>query len=184
MQIPEPFLSKLLFSDTNMGWFWLIVRIWVGYQWLMAGYEKVINPAWVGASAGSGVRSFLLFALTKSSGLHPDVSGWYAWFIKMIALPNAHVFSYIIAFGELAVGLGLILGVFTGITAFFGSFMNMNYLLAGTVSTNPVLLFSQLFLILAWRVAGWIGFDRWLLPLLGTPWYPGKVFKKYATLHQ
>jgi len=31
-------------------------------------------------------------------------------------------------------------------------------------------------LVLAWRNAGWIGLDRWLLPAFGTPWKPGRVF--------
>jgi len=35
----------------------------------------------------------------------------------------------------------------------------------------------ELFLILAWRVAGWLGADRYILPLLGTPWFPGELFK-------
>ena len=48
--------------------------------------------------------------------------------------------------------------------------MNFNYLLAGTVSTNPILGILGILLILAWRVAGYYGADRYLLPLLGTPW--------------
>jgi thiosulfate dehydrogenase [quinone] large subunit len=32
-------------------------------------------------------------------------------------------------------------------------------------------------LILAWKVAGWIGVDRYLLPLLGTPWHRGRLFQ-------
>ncbi|MFA9404074.1 MAG: hypothetical protein ACERKY_13540, partial [Anaerolineales bacterium] len=63
-----------------------------------------------------------------------------------------------------------------GMAAFFGGFMNMNYLLAGTVSTNPLLLAIAIFLILAWKTAGWWGIDRWLLPMLGTPWRPGFIF--------
>ncbi len=78
-----------------------------------------------------------------------------------------------VAWGELLVGIALILGAFTGIAAFFGAFMNMNFLLAGAVSTNPILLLGQLFLILAWRVAGWLGLDRYLLPKLKTPWFRG-----------
>jgi thiosulfate dehydrogenase [quinone] large subunit len=30
-------------------------------------------------------------------------------------------------------------------------------------------------LILAWKTAGWYGLDRWLLPLVGTPWAAGRV---------
>lgn len=62
------------------------------------------------------------------------------------------------------------MGALTGIAAFFGVFMDMNYLLAGTISTNPILGLIGLFLILAWRVAGYYGVDRYLLPMLGTPW--------------
>jgi len=75
-----------------------------------------------------------------------------------------------VTFGEVAVGIGLIIGLLTGIAAFFGVFMNMNFLLAGAVSINPIIGGLAIFLVLAWRIAGYYGVDRWLLPLLGTPW--------------
>lgn len=178
VKIPEPGLSKLLFSDTRTSWLWLLIRVYVGWEWIVAGWAKVNNPLWVGPSAGKPVYGFLMGALEKTTGAHPDVSPWYAEFIKNVALPNATLFSNAVAVGELLVGIGLILGVFTGISAFFGAFMNMNYLFAGTVSANPILFLSQLFLILAWRTAGWIGLDRFLLPYLGTPWEKGKLFRK------
>ena len=176
--IPEPFIAKFFFANTRMGWVWLVLRIYVGWQWLVAGYEKVISPVWVGPKAGTAIHGFLMGALSKTSGPHADVSGWYAMFVHNVALPHAMEFSYAVAFGELFVGLALILGLFTGIAAFFGAFMNMNYLFAGTVSINPLLFLIELFLILAWRVAGWVGLDRWVLPLLGTPWDEGKLFRK------
>jgi thiosulfate dehydrogenase [quinone] large subunit len=117
-------------------------------------------------------------SLDKASGIHPDVSEWYASFLKVIVLPNTVAFSNTIAVGELLVGLALIIGAFTGIAAFFGAFMNMNYLFAGTISINPLLFLLQLFLILAWRIAGFYGLDRFILPLLGTPWQKGKLFVK------
>lgn len=178
VQIPEPKLSRFFFSDTKMSWFWLIIRLYVGWEWLIAGWAKVNNPMWFGPTAGKPVSGFLMGALEKTSGAHPDVSLWYAEFIKNVALPNATVFSNMVAIGELLVGIALILGAFTGIAAFFGAFMNMNYLFAGTVSVNPLLFILQLFLILAWRIAGFYGLDRYLLPLLGTPWQKGKLFKK------
>jgi thiosulfate dehydrogenase [quinone] large subunit len=85
--------------------------------------------------------------------------------------------SKLVAVGETLVGIALIVGLFTGIAAFFGSFMNVNYLLAGAVSTNPILFVIATWLVLAWKTAGWWGLDRWVLPLLGTPWSPGRVFK-------
>jgi len=177
-QIEEPRVSKFVFGDTRFAWVWLIVRLYLGWQWISAGWEKVGNPVWTGAKAGVAVQGFLSGALVKTAGAHPDVSRWYGSFIEHFALPHAALFSYIISYGEIAVGVALVLGVFTGIAAFFGTFMNLNYLFAGAVSVNPFLLVLQLFLILAWRTAGWWGFDRWLLPGLGTPWKKGELFKK------
>jgi len=74
-------------------------------------------------------------------------------------------------FGEIAVGLGLVFGILTGFAAFFGALMNMSFLLAGSASTNPVMFTLAVGLILAWRVAGYYGVDRALLPMLGVPWH-------------
>ena len=178
IDLPEPKLSKLLFADTRFSAVWLLVRLYVGYQWLQAGFEKVINPLWVGPKAGVALSGFVMGALGKATGSHPDVQSWYAQFLQGFVVHNAVTFSYVVSFGELLVGVALILGIFTGIAAFFGAFMNMNYLLAGTVSINPILFCFELFLILAWRVAGWLGLDRFILPLFGTPWKPGRFFKR------
>jgi thiosulfate dehydrogenase [quinone] large subunit len=163
-QFAQPRLFQFLYSDTRMSWVWLVVRLYVGWEWLQAGWEKVMDPQWVGLGAGTAIKGFLAGALTKTVGMHPDVSSWYAGFIRDFAVPHAHQFSYFIAYGEVLVGIALILGVLTGIAAFFGVFMNLNYLLAGTVSVNPQLLVLGMLLMLAWRTAGWLGLDRWVLP--------------------
>ncbi len=178
IQIPEPPIARFLFSDTRTAFIWLLIRLYVGWEWIQAGYEKIISPVWTGEKAGVALQGFLMGALKKSTGLHPDVSGWYASFLHGFVIPNVVLFSYLVSFGELFVGIALILGIFTGLAAFFGGFMNMNYLFAGTVSINPLLFLLELFLILAWRVAGWYGLDRFFLPLAGTPWQLGKLFKK------
>lgn len=169
-------VARFLFADVRFSWFWLIVRLYTGYEWLTAGWEKVTDPTWVGGQAGSALTGFVTSALAKATGAHPSVQSWYASFLQNVVLPNAPVFGGIVAFGELLVGVALILGLFTGIAAFFGGFMNMNYLLAGTVSTNPFLFVFATWLVLAWKTAGWIGLDHWILTSLGTPWRPGKVF--------
>lgn len=178
IEFPEPKLSKLLFADTRLSLLWFVIRVYVGWQWLVAGWDKIQSPVWVGEKAGVALKGFLSFALTKTAGEHPDVQGWYGQFLSNFVMHNLSLFSHIVSYGELLVGVALIIGAFTGIAAFFGAFMNMNYLLAGTVSTNPILFFLELFLILAWRVAGWWGLDRFLLPFLGTPWKRGSFFKK------
>ncbi len=88
---------------------------------------------------------------------------------------------YLVTFGEVLIGLGLIFGVLTGIAAFFGVFMNLNFLLSGAVSINPIIGTLALLLVLSWRVAGYYGVDRYLLPLLGTPWTGTLARQKRAT---
>lgn len=168
--IGESPISHLLFNNTKVAWFWFVVRLYVGYEWFMAGWGKVTNEAWVGGDAGKALVGFVSGALSKTTGAHPDVQSWYATFLQNAVLSHPAVWSHIIAFGEVAVGVGLIIGAFTGIAAFFGLFMNLNFLLSGTVSINPVLFTLSIGLILAWKVAGYIGVDRFLLPRLGTPW--------------
>jgi thiosulfate dehydrogenase (quinone) large subunit len=172
----DPPLAQALFSDVRWAWIWIIPRVFLGYEWLMAGWGKLFSPVWTGDKAGVAVAGFVQGALAKTGGEHPDVTGWYAWFLQTVVLPNAAVWGYLVAVGEVLVGIALIVGIFTGIAAFFGSFMNVNYLLAGTVSSNPVLGLIGLFLILAWKTAGWWGLDRWVLPALGTPWRSGRAF--------
>ncbi len=187
VQIPEPPIARFLFADTRfMPVVWLIVRLYVGYEWLVASLEKltgynfsigssfgtpVQGGAWVfNAHSGAALQGFVKGALAQATGAHPAVQGWYASFLQGFVLPNAGWFAYVVTFGELLVALGLIFGVLTGIAAFFGVFMNLNFMLAGAVSINPVIGTLAIFLVLAWRIAGYYGVDRYLLPALGTPW--------------
>src|SRR5947209_677809 len=184
-QVPEPPIARFLFADTRMAWLWLIVRLYVGYQWITAGLEKLsgysftfdgsfgqkVSSPWIfGTHDGAAIKGFVSGALAQAGGPHPAVQGWYASFLQNVVLPNATLFAYLVTFGEVLIGLALLFGVLTGIAAFFGVFMNLNFLLAGAVSINPVIGVLALFLVLAWRIAGFWGIDRYLLPLLGTPW--------------
>jgi thiosulfate dehydrogenase [quinone] large subunit len=181
ISIEDPPVARFLFGDVRFSWFWLIIRLYVGYEWLTAGWEKVINPAWVGPQGGTALAGFVKGALAKTTGTNPSVQSWYASFLQNVVLPHTALFGIIVAFGELLVGIALILGIFTGIAAFFGGFMNVNYLLAGTVSTNPFLFVFATWLVLAWKTAGWLGLDHWILPLVGVPGRPGKVFVAKAS---
>jgi thiosulfate dehydrogenase [quinone] large subunit len=45
--IEEPRFSKWLFGSSAAAWIWLVARLWLGYEWLHAGWEKVRSPAWM-----------------------------------------------------------------------------------------------------------------------------------------
>src|SRR5690349_23459359 len=169
--IQDPPIARFFFQSTMAAWLWLVVRVYVGYDFLIAGWHKFTTPAWMDGS-GQGIMGFWKGALgTTPSGAPVITFDWYRGFLQFLVDTNsAGWFSYVIVFGELAVGLGLILGAFVGLAATGGLLMNMAFMLAGTTSTNPVLAVLGVLLILAWKNSGYIGLDYFLLPLFGTPW--------------
>jgi len=136
---------------------WAIVRIYVGWQWIQAGWGKITG-------GGFDSSGFLKGAIGKASGDHPSVQGWYASFLEGFALPNAGLFNILIPWGEFLVGLGLILGMFTTVALFGGALMNLNFMLAGTTSTNPILYTLAIILLVMGPAAYRYGVDYYLLP--------------------
>lgn len=177
VQLADPPLATALFGNVRWSWVWLIARLYIGYTWLNAGIGKIQNPAWTGG--GAALKGFWENAvrIPEPPARPPIAVDWYRGFLQAM-LDGGHYtwFSQLIVAGEFLIGLALILGAFVGVAAFFGAFMNWNFLMAGTVSTNPIMLVISILILLAWKTAGWWGLDRWLLPNLGTLWQPGKVF--------
>ena len=174
--VEENGVSHFLFKDPRSGVLWLPLRIFVGLDWLAAGTHKLGDPKWM--DTGVALQGYWTNAVRV-----PDPPAraaitydWYRDFLQGLLDTNSYVwFAKLIAIGETLVGLGLILGALVGIASFFGILMNTSFLLAGSTSSNPILLLLGILLILAWKVAGWIGLDRYLLPSLGTPWRRGAL---------
>jgi thiosulfate dehydrogenase [quinone] large subunit len=168
VDIEEPAFARFLFHNSRAGLLWLPVRLFLGVSWLMSGLGKLTDPAWRDGSQLAG------FWETRVALDGPIAYEWYRdilqWLVDNEAAPW---FTWVVTLGEIAVGLGLIVGALTGIAAFFGALMNISFMLAGSASTNPVLFTLAIGIMLAWRVAGYYGLDRYLLPKLGTPWRSG-----------
>ncbi len=173
----DPPFAQSLFNSPKWAWFWVIARLYVGYSWLTSGIGKLSNPAWT--QTGEALKGFWERAVAiPDAPARPLIAfDWYRGFLQSMIDAGAYTwFSKVIYVGEILIGVALILGLFTGIAAFFGGFMNWNFMMAGSASTNPVLFTLSILLVLAWKTAGWWGLDRFLLPALGTPWQPGKAF--------
>jgi thiosulfate dehydrogenase [quinone] large subunit len=168
--VKDPGLANFLFNDTRAGVLWFALRIWLGYQWIDAALHKVTNPAWV--QTGEALKGFWTNAVAiPESGRPPIAFDWYRGFIQSLLDAEAYTwFAKLVAYGEFLIGVALIIGLFTGIAAMFSGLMNWNFMMAGSASTNPLLFIIAVGLILAWKVAGYIGLDHFLLPALGTPW--------------
>ncbi len=145
------------------------IRLFLFLEWFEAFRHKWADPAW---HSGAALNGFWQRAVTPGpTGATPATFVEYRAFLQWLIDANAASwFTYVIMGAELAIGLGLILGCLTGWAAFFGFLMNMSFLLAGTTSTNPLLVMLELLCIFGYSVAGYWGVDRWLLPTIGTPW--------------
>jgi thiosulfate dehydrogenase (quinone) large subunit len=169
--VPEAGLSRFLRMSKLAAALYLGVRLAMGYEWLISGWDKLQQPSWT--RTGLALRGYWQHAVTVPKPpatpviTYPAYRGfiqymldhaWYTWFAKLVVT------------GELLIGLGLLLGVFTGVAALAGLLMNFNYLYAGTTSVNPTLIVLEALVLYGWRVAGWYGVDRFLLPRIGTPW--------------
>jgi len=177
----DPAVVRFLFNNSQSATFWTMIRFYVGFEWFSAGYGKIIGKEGDWMTNGTALKGFwtAVPALNQKSGAltydwwynfldFMTKHAWYTWFAKLIAL------------GEFAVGIALILGVLVGIAAFFGGAMNFSYMLTGVAGVNPLMFFLTVLLIVAWKVAGLFGADRYLLPLLGTPWQPGTILTQQA----
>lgn len=193
----EPRFAKWLFTTTGASWIWLVVRVWLGYQWLHAGFLKITGTTagtWTWRFAftddswlknGKGLQRFIRYAALPQAAQGPRSAlnyGWYASFLRWLGHTGpANFFSPIIALGETFIGLALILGLFTGIAAFLGGMLTVSFGMAGMAGVNPAFFLFEVLLILAWRNAGYYGLDRYVLPALGTPWQKGEMFQPLET---
>lgn len=161
-------------------WVLLVLRLWLGWTWFMAGLAKIQEPAWTGQMAGTTLANFANGAISQSAGTSPNVQDWYAGFLTHIVIPNANQFAYLVAWGEVFVGAALMFGCFTTFAAATGAFLNIAYLLAGSSSINPQMLMVSILIVLAGFNAGKFGFDYCVVPWLRTE-HRFPFFEKAAT---
>jgi thiosulfate dehydrogenase [quinone] large subunit len=164
-----PFI-KFIFSDKRMAVVWLFVRLWLGWQWIQSGIGKITNPGWI--QTGDALKGFWTGAVQVPAEGRPPISyAWYRSFIQFMLDSNSYVwFAKIVAIGEIVIGVALILGIFIGLTAFLSGFMNWNFIMAGSASVNGVFLILAVLLILAWKIAGYLGLDYYILPRIADLW--------------
>jgi len=173
-ELQDPGWYRFIFGSVYTAPVWAVARIYIGWQWLQSGWGKVDGDGWINQDGASLQAFWERIVVVPEQGRPAITYGWYRDFIQYMLDHEWYTwFAWVIAVGELVIGLALILGAFTAIAALAGATLNFNFLLAGTASTNPVLFLIAVLLVLGWKVSGFIGLDRWLLPALGTPWQPG-----------
>ncbi len=165
-----PSFVNAIFSDKRFSILWLAVRVWLGWQWIEASLHKLSDPAWM--KTGVALKGFWTAAVQiPATGKPPIDFAWYRAFLQAALNAQAYTwFAKVVAVSEFLIGISLILGIFVGATAFFGGFMNWNFIMAGSASVNGVFFGLSVLLVLAWKIAGYLGVDYFLLPRVADLW--------------
>lgn len=142
-----------------------LLRIYVGWQWMYHGWEKLTDGFDAGGFLKNAVANPVADRATQEV-LFPN----YTYFIEHFALPNVKLINFLIPLGEFLIGVGLILGGLTLTAAFFGMLLNFLFLFAGTVSTNPWLLALGVVIFTAGANAGRFGLDGYAMPFVRRAW--------------
>ena len=173
--LETPSFINMMFSDKRFSILWLAVRVWLGWQWIDASLHKLTNPGWM--KTGEALKGFWASAVQVPATGRPAIAfDWYRSFLQAMLNAQAYTwFAKIIAVSEFAIGILLIAGVFVGVTAFFGGFMNWNFIMAGSASVNGVFFALAVLLVLAWKIAGYLGVDYVLLPRIADLWTRNKT---------
>jgi thiosulfate dehydrogenase [quinone] large subunit len=174
-----------LFRSRAAGVLWLVARLWLGYEWLNAGYQKLWGSEkaafWYGG--GAGVKGFSTAGIAGSATGKGGASyGWWAGFLHNFVIPNSSWIAKLVTLSEFAIGALLILGLFTGAAAFAEIGLNIIYMFSGSAGINPAYAIVSLFLILAWRNAGYFGLDRFALPAVRDLFHHSTHAKEAAVL--
>jgi len=141
----------------------LIIRMYLGWEWLTAGWHKIAGDKPFDAS-GFLKNAIANPVIDKSTNelIYPTFTA----FLEHFALPNVKLINVLIPWGEFLVGLGLIVGGLTTAAAFFGLLMNFMFMFAGTVSSNPWMVLIGMIILVAGPNAGKFGIDHYVLPYL------------------
>ncbi|HEY3365480.1 MAG TPA: DoxX family protein [Symbiobacteriaceae bacterium] len=148
------------FKSVKASWIWVILRLYIGYEFVEAGWGKITDPK------GFNVGGTFGFALkTNAAGAHPAMQPWYAWIVRNLWTPATPLFNILVPYGEFLTGIALILGFATIFAASMAVLMNLNFLLLGFPSTNTQLIvLSLLVIFIGGTYAGYLGVDYWFRP--------------------
>lgn len=138
-----------------------IVRIYVGWEWMVHGWDKMVGNFDATGFLNNAIANPVADRATGAA-LFPN----YTNFLEAFALPNVKLVNFLIPVGEFLIGVGLIVGGLTLTATFFAMMLNFMFLFAGTVSTNPWLLMLGVIIFVAGANAGRFGLDGYVMPYI------------------
>ena len=116
------------------------LRVFIGIGWIRASLEKVLMAGWYD---GSALREFFHTQLADGAVRFP----FYASLLQGVFAEYALILGWIIMVGQLLVGLSILTGSLTNFGLLWGLFMNINFILAGSVNPSTFYVVIQVALL-------------------------------------
>lgn len=118
----------------------LPLRAFLGVTFCFAGLQKLANPSFFKASSPASIQSQMQ-AAARHSPIHALLTPLSS---------HASTIGLLIAFGELAVGVGALAGLLTRVAAIGGALISLSLFLAVSFHTNPYYTGSDIVFVFAW----------------------------------
>jgi thiosulfate dehydrogenase (quinone) large subunit len=140
------------------GWVLLPLRLFLGVTFVVAGLQKLAKPSFFDASSPASVQSQMR-AVAPASPIGPLVQ---------LSLHAAWLVGLVIALGELAVGLGTVVGLRSRLAAVGGMLLALSFFLTVSWTTSPYYYGADIVFFFAWTpfaamgAAGVLSLDRYL----------------------
>src|SRR5215471_5823123 len=129
--------EKLRFSERVL----VPLRLFLGITFLYAGIQKLTDPQFFNPSA-TGFIGRQLMAFAQGSPIHNV--------LVRLALPHAVIFGAIIALGEIAIGIGTLLGFLFRPATFFGMLLSLLFFLSASWHVYPYFYGADIVFFFAW----------------------------------
>ncbi|HVM64049.1 MAG TPA: Rieske 2Fe-2S domain-containing protein [Acidimicrobiales bacterium] len=151
---PSSGAAEVLFDGEV--WLLLPLRAFLGVTFLYAGLQKLADRWFFSGAAPSSVQSQLHAALRTS-----PVGG-------LLATPAHHavLFGLLIAFGEVAIGVGTLLGLWARAAAVGGMVLSLSFLLAVSWHSRPYYYGADVVFLFAWTPLAIAGAGRFSVDAL------------------
>jgi len=121
-------------------WAILPLRLFLGVTFAFAGLQKLANPAFFDARSPTSIQAQMIGA-ARFSPIHS---------LLHAMIPHAVLIGWVIAYGELAIGVGTLLGLKTRVAAIAGAFLSLNLFLAISFHSSPYFTGADIVFFFAW----------------------------------
>ncbi len=161
-------LSHSLHHTMLYGWVLLPLRAFLGITFLYAGIQKLTDPSFFKPTA-IGYIGKQIAAFAHGSPIRG--------LLLSVALPHAVIFGGLIAYGEIAIGIGTLLGFLLRPAAIAGALLSLMFFLSASWHVRPYFYGSDIVFIFAWIPLALAGPLSGGVPALGNGW----IHKAFAS---